>query len=110
LEKLVEKNYYLHTSARDAYRSYMMAYASHSHKDIFNVHQLDVLKVAKSFGFSTPPKVQLNLSHAGSKDQKPRPYINKSNSNNKRNYSASGHSADNPYGRNQQGGGKQWNK
>eukprot|EP00029_Vermamoeba_vermiformis_P009635 TRINITY_DN4874_c0_g1_i1.p1 TRINITY_DN4874_c0_g1~~TRINITY_DN4874_c0_g1_i1.p1 ORF type:complete len:630 (-),score=216.03 TRINITY_DN4874_c0_g1_i1:309-2198(-) len=80
LEKLVEKNYYLHTSARDAYRSYMMAYASHSHKDIFNVHQLDVLKVAKSFGFSTPPKVQLNLSHAGSKDQKPRPYINKSNS------------------------------
>lgn len=32
LEKLVEKNYYLHKSAKDGYRSYMQAYASHSHK------------------------------------------------------------------------------
>ena len=32
LEKLIEKNYYLHKSAKDAYRSYLQAYASHSHK------------------------------------------------------------------------------
>ena len=32
LEKLVESNYYLHRSARDAYRSYALAYASHSLK------------------------------------------------------------------------------
>ncbi|KAL6065507.1 ATP-dependent RNA helicase ddx18, variant 2 [Balamuthia mandrillaris] len=61
LERLVEKNYYLHRSARDAYRSYLLAYASHSHKHIFNVHELDLLKVAKSFGFTVPPKVNLSM-------------------------------------------------
>ena len=39
---LIEKNYYLNKSARDAYRSYLLSYASHSHKDIFNVHELDL--------------------------------------------------------------------
>ncbi|MCO5556288.1 hypothetical protein L7F22_009834 [Adiantum nelumboides] len=42
LEKLVEKNYYLHQSARDAYRSYILAYNSHAMKEIFNVHRLDL--------------------------------------------------------------------
>ena len=32
LEKLVEKNYYLHQSAREAYRSYLHAYNSHQLK------------------------------------------------------------------------------
>jgi Domain of unknown function (DUF4217) len=59
LEKLVEKNYYLHQSARDAYRSYILAYNSHQLKHIFNVHQLNLLAVAKSFGFSSPPKVRV---------------------------------------------------
>jgi hypothetical protein len=42
LERLVEKNYYLHQSARDAYRAYILAYNSHALKDIFNVHRLDL--------------------------------------------------------------------
>ncbi len=42
LERLVEKNYYLHQSARDAYRAYLLAYNSHSLKEIFNVHRLDL--------------------------------------------------------------------
>lgn len=41
-EKLVTNNYYLNKSAKDAYRSYMLAYSSHASKDIFNVHRLDV--------------------------------------------------------------------
>ena len=57
LERLVGKNYYLHQSARDAYRSYLLAYNSHQLKTIFNVHRLDLLAVARSFGFSAPPKV-----------------------------------------------------
>lgn len=60
LEQLIEKNFYLHKSARDAYRSYIQAYASHNHKDIFNVHKLDLLKVAKAFGFTVPPRVNLS--------------------------------------------------
>ena len=58
LERLVGKNYYLHQSARDAYRAYLLAYNSHQLKSIFNVHRLDLLAVAKSFGFTAPPKVR----------------------------------------------------
>ena len=61
LEKLVEKNYYLHQSARDAYRAYILAYNSHTLKDVYNVHELNLASVALSFGFHRPPKVQLNL-------------------------------------------------
>eukprot|EP00899_Mesostigma_viride_P009264 jgi/Mesvir1/18339/Mv14240-RA.1 len=43
LEKLIEKNYYLHQSARDAYRTYLLAYNSHQMKDCYNVHRLDLL-------------------------------------------------------------------
>lgn len=63
MERVIEKNYHLHRSSRDAYRSYMHAYASHSHKDCFDVHKLDLQQVAKSFGFAAPPKVELNLKH-----------------------------------------------
>lgn len=61
LEKLVSKNYYLHKSARDAYRSYLHAYNSHQLKDVYDVNALDLTSVAKSFGFENPPKVTLML-------------------------------------------------
>ncbi len=60
LERLVEGNYYLQKSARDGFRSYLLAYASHSMKDIFNIHELDIAAVAKSFGFSAPPRIHLD--------------------------------------------------
>uniref|UniRef100_A0A7S1EU95 ATP-dependent RNA helicase n=1 Tax=Timspurckia oligopyrenoides TaxID=708627 RepID=A0A7S1EU95_9RHOD len=59
LERVIEKNYYLNRSAKDAYRSYIMSYASHSLKHIFDVQQLDLVSVAKSFCFSTPPNVNI---------------------------------------------------
>ena len=61
LEKLIEKNYYLHRSARDGFRSYLQSYASHSLKAVFNVEQLDLQRVAKAFGFATPPGVSLSI-------------------------------------------------
>lgn len=90
LERLVERNYYLHRSARDAYRSYIQAYvvclfvcwlfksvwfvaltatcwrsyASHALRDSFDVTQLDLLGVARSFGFATPPLVPLTIDRA----------------------------------------------
>lgn len=67
LERLVEKNYYLHQSARDAYRSFLLSYNSHQLKSIFNVHRLDLLAVARSFGFHAPPKVTLNLESSAKK-------------------------------------------
>ena len=72
LEQLIEKNYYLNRSAKDAYRSYLQAYASHSLKNvsmvhaallipgqIFEVNSLDLQRVAKAFGFTAPPSVNL---------------------------------------------------
>lgn len=81
LESLVERNYYLNKSAREGYRSYLLAYASHSLKvnlgsfrnhikEIFDVFQLDLQRVSKGFGFLVPPRVNLNISAIGHKGVK----------------------------------------
>ncbi|TKY89450.1 hypothetical protein EX895_001981 [Sporisorium graminicola] len=61
LEKLISKNYYLHQSARDGYRSYLQAYGSYSLKRIFDIHKLDLAKVARAYGFAVPPKVNITI-------------------------------------------------
>lgn len=105
LERVIEKNYHLHRSSRDAYRSYLHAYAAHSLKEVFDVNNLDLAQLAKSFGFGAPPKVDLNLKmksksrrakgSAGQKGAIERP---------------SGHqfSAANPYGKRQPGDRRQF--
>ncbi|TKY73243.1 DEAD-box ATP-dependent RNA helicase 27 [Spatholobus suberectus] len=70
LEKLVAGIYHLNNMAKDAYRSYILAYNSHSMKDIFNVHRLDLQAVAASFCFTNPPKVNLNMDSSASKHRK----------------------------------------
>ena len=67
LQRLVERNYYLNRAARDAYRSYLLAYTSHSLRDIFNVHELDLRAVGLAFGFATPPRVDVAFSAKGSR-------------------------------------------
>eukprot|EP00596_Hydrurales_sp_CCMP1899_P010001 CAMPEP_0119033554 /NCGR_PEP_ID=MMETSP1177-20130426/596_1 /TAXON_ID=2985 /ORGANISM="Ochromonas sp, Strain CCMP1899" /LENGTH=612 /DNA_ID=CAMNT_0006990377 /DNA_START=44 /DNA_END=1882 /DNA_ORIENTATION=+ len=117
---LVEKNYYLNKSARDAYRSYLLSYASHSHKDIFNVHELDLQGVGKAFGFSVPPRVDLNFSARGDK----KPAMSRSNQSKRvegseggdkggrKDFGSSGHpfSADNPYGKKAEGDKRQFSR
>ncbi|XP_040330816.1 ATP-dependent RNA helicase DDX18 [Herpailurus yagouaroundi] len=70
LEKLIEKNYFLHKSAQEAYKSYIRAYDSHSLKQIFNVNNLNLPQVALSFGFKVPPFVDLNVNSNDSKLKK----------------------------------------
>ncbi|XP_061364660.1 DEAD-box ATP-dependent RNA helicase 27-like [Gastrolobium bilobum] len=70
LEKLVASIYHLNNMAKEAYRSYILAYNSHSMKDIFNVHRLDLQAVAASFCFTNPPKVNLNIDSSASKHRK----------------------------------------
>ncbi|KAA8649852.1 hypothetical protein EYZ11_010100 [Aspergillus tanneri] len=70
LEKLIEQNYYLNRSAKDGYRSYLQAYASHSLRSVFDVHKIDLVKVAKGFGFSTPPRIDIQLGSSLSRDKK----------------------------------------
>lgn len=43
--------------SEQAYRSYLLAYSSHSLKNIYDVHELDLQAVAKAFGFAVPPRV-----------------------------------------------------
>jgi len=61
LEKLIMKNYFLHQSAKDAFKAYVRAYDSHHLKTIFDVHTLNLTAVAHSFGFKVPPNVDLNM-------------------------------------------------
>ena len=109
LEKLVAKNYYLHKSARDAYRSYLHAYNSHQLKDVYDVGALDLAAVAASFGFEHPPKVTLmlkaNAKEGGRQGQGAGGGKRKENAK-----AGSGHrfSADNPYGRREGGDSRQF--
>ena len=71
-----------------------------SHKHIFNVHSLDMQKVAMSFGFRTPPRMNLNFG-ASDKNKKRQRQRNNNNNNKQQRYGKSGHvfSAENPNGK-----------
>ncbi|PGH20751.1 ATP-dependent RNA helicase HAS1 [Polytolypa hystricis UAMH7299] len=70
LEKLVGQNYYLNKSAKEGYKSYLQAYASHSLRSVFDINKLDLVKVAKGFGFPTPPRIDIQLGASMSRDKK----------------------------------------
>ncbi len=61
LEKLIKTNYFLNLSAKEAFKAYVRAYESHSLKHIFDVQTLDLKAVGKSFGFETPPHIDLGV-------------------------------------------------
>ncbi|KAG2736733.1 hypothetical protein G9P44_000823 [Scheffersomyces stipitis] len=70
LSKLIKSNYWLHQSAKDGYRSYLQAYASHHLKTVYQIDKLDLVKVAKSFGFDVPPKVNITIGASGKSIEK----------------------------------------
>lgn len=61
LENLIKTNHYLQKSAKDAFKSFVRAYSSHSLKSIFNVEKLDLSKSCKSFGFATAPYTDIGV-------------------------------------------------
>ncbi|XP_065209758.1 probable ATP-dependent RNA helicase pitchoune [Planococcus citri] len=70
LQQLIQKNYFLHMSAKEAFKSYIRAYDAHHMKDIFNVETIDLAKAAASFGFIVPPAIDLSVG--SSKQNRPR--------------------------------------
>ncbi|EKX47176.1 hypothetical protein GUITHDRAFT_157674 [Guillardia theta CCMP2712] len=114
LESLIAKNYYLNRSAKDAYRSYILAYASHGLKNIYDVKSLDMLAVAKSFGFSNPPNVMLNFGVKPSDSVRKRGGGGGFGTGYKKavtkKKTGHGFSADNPYGMRQQNDKRQFAK
>lgn len=61
-EKLVANNYFLNSASREAYKSYLHSYVSHSLKEVFDINEIDLQKAAKSFGLSVPPRVNLDIN------------------------------------------------
>lgn len=108
LEKLVEKNYYLHQSAKNAYRSYLLAYNSHHLKDIFNVHTVDLAGVAKSFGFTSPPRVTLMLESRTAHVRKASKGEGGELKKKKKGFTGHSFSAANPHGKRQEGDKRQF--
>eukprot|EP00002_Diphylleia_rotans_P028755 TRINITY_DN5807_c1_g1_i1.p1 TRINITY_DN5807_c1_g1~~TRINITY_DN5807_c1_g1_i1.p1 ORF type:complete len:613 (-),score=148.46 TRINITY_DN5807_c1_g1_i1:181-2019(-) len=100
LEKLLETNYYLNKSSREAYRAYILAYHSHSLKSIFDVGRLDLLAVAKSFGFTNPPKIELIAPKMRARDHVTTEAAKKGIKKMKPS-GPHGFSEDNPYGKSQ---------
>ena len=110
LQRLIEKNYYLNCAARDAYRSYLLSYASHSLRDIFNVHELDLAAVGRAFGFTAPPRVDLAFSMKGPKARRHNGQVTKGGKGKNSKMGGSGHSfsGSNPYGRRESGDKRQF--
>ena len=109
LQRLIEKNYYLNCAARDAYRSYLLAYASHSLRDIFNVHELDLAAVGRAFGFTAPPRVDLAFSMKGPKARRHNGQVTKGgNKHGKMGGNGHSFSGSNPYGRRAAGDKRQF--
>ncbi|KAF8328863.1 P-loop containing nucleoside triphosphate hydrolase protein [Cantharellus anzutake] len=61
LEKLLKENFHLYDAAKKAYQSYLRAYSTATLKKVFDVHQLDLTKVGRAFGFSVPPAVDIDF-------------------------------------------------
>ncbi|CAM9259017.1 unnamed protein product [Pylaiella littoralis] len=110
LSRLIEKNYYLNKSAREAYRSYLLAYSSHSLKNIYDVHELDLQAVARAFGFTVPPRVDLKLSARGQKGRGGGKERDQGRRKTAPGAGGGGHSfsATNPYGQKAQGDRRQF--
>uniref|UniRef100_A0A5S6QDM6 ATP-dependent RNA helicase n=1 Tax=Trichuris muris TaxID=70415 RepID=A0A5S6QDM6_TRIMR len=70
LERLISQNFYLHRSAKEAFKAYVRAYDSHYLRHIFNVEKLDISAVAKSFGFDTPPYVDIGVGSVKSRNMR----------------------------------------
>ena len=61
VEKMVNsKEHSVLVNAFEAYREFLFDYASRNNKHVFNVDEIDVSKLCKSYGFEHPPYVNLS--------------------------------------------------
>lgn len=61
LEKLISRNYALNVASKDAFKACVRAYDSHHLKKVFDIEQLNLTNLAKNFGLTVPPRVDLNI-------------------------------------------------
>uniref|UniRef100_A0ABD2WDY1 ATP-dependent RNA helicase n=1 Tax=Trichogramma kaykai TaxID=54128 RepID=A0ABD2WDY1_9HYME len=68
LEKVISRNDYLRPMAVQAFHSYIRSYESHRLKNVFDRKNLDLDKVAKSFGLTKPPSSDLGKNNSRSRN------------------------------------------
>ena len=66
-EKLVRKDERLSKMSRDAYHSFLLNYASHDYRDVYDVHLINRDKVAQSFGFERAPSPEKERGESSKK-------------------------------------------
>ena len=54
-ERLVRRDVKLNKLGKEAYHSYLLAYASHKYRDVYDIHSMEKNMVARSFGFDKSP-------------------------------------------------------
>ncbi|XP_015926180.1 ATP-dependent RNA helicase DDX18 [Parasteatoda tepidariorum] len=59
IEELISKHPSLLSSAKEAFKSYILAYKVRHMKKVFDKSKLDLKTIAKSFGFPSPPLVNI---------------------------------------------------
>jgi ATP-dependent RNA helicase DDX18/HAS1 len=115
-QQLIAQNYYLYNSAKQAYKSYVLAYKSYKYKRdgkgnlLFNVFDLDLQKIAFAYGFQVPPKVNLNLSMRGHKKARGKQQQQHGTGNNHYEISSQPFLASNPKGRREASDKRQFSK
>ena len=91
-----------------ARRSYLLSYNSHALKDTFNIHALDLAAVARSFGFTTPPRVNINIESRAAHTRKAIKGGTGAGADYRRQKTGHGFSAQNPYGKRAEGDRRQF--
>ncbi|KAL7547278.1 hypothetical protein ACHAWF_010600 [Thalassiosira exigua] len=69
LVKMMKKEERLKKLGTEAYHAFLLAYASHDYRDVYNVHDLDERKLAMCFGFDRPPSKKAEEEEKGSSFQ-----------------------------------------
>ena len=80
VEKMVNtKKQEILVYAFDAYRDFLFNYVSRSNKDVFNLDNVDVSKLCKSFGFKFPPYINfsslMNYENINDKKKKKKNFL-----------------------------------
>ena len=80
VEKMVNtKQQEILVYAFDAYRDFLFNYVSRSNKDVFNLDNVDVSKLCKSFGFKFPPYINfsslMNYENINDKKKKKKSFL-----------------------------------
>ena len=68
LKDKMSRNRKLLKNAKEALKSYLMAYESHALHDCFDITKLDIEGIAKSFGFDELPQLDIRISEGKSAD------------------------------------------